>query len=231
MRRKDICLISPPTRSNAQIIPIALIYLAGWLERTGMDVDVIDIKTSPYKVIGKKEESEIINRIVNRIISNSPYLVGLTSFTSEYNSVIHLAKAIKDRIDVKIVVGGVHASLRPEDFIYKNSPIDIAVIGEGEETLTELVHSIKDAFSLERVDGIGFLKDDTIFLTNSRKLIGDISSLPLPSYSKLGMDYYLRSTRYIIRYLYTSGVHVLTSRGCPFSCTFCAAKIYGDRPL
>ncbi|OIO80399.1 MAG: hypothetical protein AUJ89_03340 [Candidatus Omnitrophica bacterium CG1_02_43_210] len=224
MIKKDICLVSPPTRGNVKTVPIALIYLAGWLSKEGIDVDIIDIKINSYKGIDAKNESEIVDKIIRNLDSLKPHVVGLTAFTSEYNNVINLAKSIKDKINTKIVVGGVHASLRPEDFIYDNSPVDIAVIGEGERTLSEVVNNVKNNQALETIDGICFLKEGNAHCTNPRKLIENLGDLSLPLYSKLNMDYYLKVERHIIRYLYTSGVHILTSRGCPFNCTFCAAK-------
>jgi len=157
MIKKDICLVSPPTRGNVKTVPIALIYLAGWLSKEGIDVDIIDIKTNSYKGIDAKKESEIVDKIIRNLDSLKPHVVGLTAFTSEYNNVINLAKSIKDKINTKIVVGGVHASLRPEDFIYDNSPVDIAVIGEGERTLSEVVNNVKNNQALATIDGICFL--------------------------------------------------------------------------
>jgi len=224
MKKKNICLISPPKRSNVQIIPIALIYLSAWLEKKGIDVEIIDIKSNLYKIFDKAEESRIIQEIIRRVSMNNPSFIGITCFTSEYNSVMRLAQAIRNNVKVKIIIGGVHPTLRPEDFIYKNSPVDFVVIGEGEETLSELIHQTEDSTYLKNIKGIAFLENGNICITPARRLIGVLDELPMPSYNKIDMNYYLKITRLVIRYLYTCGVHVLTSRGCPFQCTFCAAK-------
>ena len=222
--REKICLISPPTRSNVQVIPIALVYLAAWLEKEGIDTEIIDIKISPFKSPDSITEEKIIQKTVRRISESRTSFVGITCFTSEYNSVMRLAQAIKRHMNVKIVIGGVHSTLRPEDFIYEGSPVDIAVIGEGEETITELVRQYADQALLKNINGIAFLENGIMRMTPARSLIEDLARLPLPSYDKLDMDYYLTMTKYIIRYIFTSGAHILTSRGCPFLCTFCAVK-------
>ena len=224
MKQKSICLISPPKRSNVQIIPIALIYLSAWLEKSGINADIIDIKNNPNGVFDRNEEDRITRKIIERLCIEKPYFVGITCFTSEYNSVMRLARSIRDNVDTKIIVGGVHPTLRPADFIYKDSPVDFAVIGEGEETITELVNRAENADTMKDVKGIAFLEGDNIYLTPPRELIDDLGKLPMPAYDKLDMAYYLKMTKYVIRYMYTSGVHILASRGCPFLCTFCAAK-------
>jgi len=224
MKRKSLCLISPPTRSNAQIIPIALVYLSAWLEKSGIETNIIDIKSNPYAAPGRTEEDRITQKIIQRLRAEKPSLAGITCFTSEYNSVMRLAKGIKDNLNTKVIVGGVHPTLRPADFIYKDSPVDFVVIGEGEMTITELVQRGEDPSSLRNVKGIAFFENNDIHFTPPRELIDDLGKLPMPAYDKLDMAYYLKVARYVIRYMYSSGVHILTSRGCPFLCTFCAAK-------
>lgn len=224
MKKKNICLVSPPKRSNAQIIPLALIYLSAWLEKAGIDADIIDVKTSPYKRFDSLEEERVIKKIVRQVIVKNPSFVGISCFTSEYNSVMRLAKTIRENIKTKIILGGVHPTLRPEDFIYQDSPVDFVVIGEGEETLAEFIQQYDDNIFPNDIKGIAFLENSGVRITPARKSIDDLSRLPIPSYDKLDMEHYLKITREIIRYIYTSGVHILTSRGCPFLCTFCAAK-------
>jgi anaerobic magnesium-protoporphyrin IX monomethyl ester cyclase len=224
MSEQNICLISSPKRSGAQVIPIALVYLSSWLEKAGIKTDIIDIKSNPYKLFDTSEECRITQEITRRIRIRNPSFVGISCFTPEYNSVMRLARTIKDNSNAKIVVGGVHPTLCPGDFIYKNSPVDFAVMGEGEVTITELVRSSLDNASLKDIRGIAFLENGNMHVTPPRELIDDLGKLPMPSYDKLDMNYYLTVTRFIIRYMYTSGVHILTSRGCPYLCTFCAAK-------
>lgn len=224
MKKINVCLISPHKRSNVQIMPISLIYLAAWMEKKGIHADIIDIKTSPYKITDSQEEDRVINKIIEQVNIKRPFLIGITCFTSEYNSVILLAASIKKSVNIKIIVGGTHATLSPEDFIYKGSPVDFVAIGEGQETLAELIFNLSDSNTPEKVNGIAFLQDSDVYKTPPRAMIEDLDELPMPSYHKLDMEYYTSISRCIIRYLYTSGVHILTSFGCPFDCTFCAAK-------
>jgi len=224
MEKNNICLVVPPKRSATQVIPIAPVYLSAWLERSGIETDIVDVKTSPHDAFGRRDDQGLDREIIRRICLKSPSIVGITCFSSEFNSVMRLAKGIKENIDTRIVVGGVHPTLKPDDFIYEGSPVDFVVMGEGEETLTELVRQHRDAGSLKGIRGIAFLENGNMRITGPRELISDLGSLPMPSYDKLDMDFYLRVTKNVIRYLYTSGVHILASRGCPFLCTFCAAK-------
>lgn len=223
MKDAVIVLIAPPSRSNSQILPIALIYLAGFLESKGKNVFIVDVKRDPFGPSDEDSIAKVTEQIIREAVSYRPSLVGLTCFSADYRSVITIAGLIKAQIGAKIVVGGVHPTLKPEDFIYPASPVDFVVIGEGEEAINELADSLGLNSAIKNVRGLAFLERDKVILTQPRETM-DLSVLPMPAYHKINMEYYLKISRVIIRYLYISGAHIFTSRGCPFSCTFCANR-------
>jgi radical SAM superfamily enzyme YgiQ (UPF0313 family) len=224
--KKDIIFVSSPKNANSRVLPFFYLYLSAWLDKEGINSDIIDIKSDKFfkSPVNNHEENSIINKIIRQLKLCSPLAIGLSCFTPEYNTVMNLAKRIKNTINTKIIVGNAHATIMPEDFIYPGSPIDFAVIGEGEITLTELIQAIKNDQSFDRVKGIAFLKEGTCYLTPPRPLIRDLSKLPLPTYHKVNMGYYLKPNIMLIRNLFLSGVHIYTGRGCPYKCTFCAAN-------
>jgi len=226
MKNHEIVLVSPPSRANTQYLPLAYIYLAGWLKEKSYPVHILDIKENPYKRQTSSDEDRIIEKIVDELEKMAPRLVGIGAFTSDYRSLLKLTTRIKSRLKTRIVVGGVHATLRPEDFIYHGSPVDIAVIGEGEETLTELAEiALNDQWpDIEKIKGILYAAGSEIKRTDPRPVISDLAVLPRPAYELINMDYYTRTSRGVIRPLYLSGTHITTSRGCPFQCTFCANR-------
>ncbi len=226
MKRPVISLISPPPRANSRQIPSALIYLAAWLDREGISNDIIDkkIQRDPFVSIGMADIEQISNEIIDQIRDNGPMFVGLPCYTTEYTAVMSLVKRIKEQCDVKIIIGGLHAALKHEDFLFENSPVDFVVIGEGEITLSELIKACVQGLPLENINGIAFRKGNEIIKTQSRERIVDLGILPQPAYRKIDMDYYLQPTRYVVRLLLLSGLHIFTTRGCPNQCTFCANK-------
>lgn len=234
-KKPVVALVSPPTRSNSRHIPIALICLAAWLDKEGVENVIIDtkIQRDPFVSMGIKDIEKLSDEIVDRIRDLKPAFVGLPCYTTEYTAVMPLAKRIKERCDTKIIVGGLHASLKHEDFLFEESPVDFVVMGEGEITLSELVKACLEGKPPENVDGIAFRKGKDVIRTGDRKRISDLAVLPRPAYHKIDMEYYLKPTRYVIRLLLLSGLHIFTTRGCPNQCTFCAnrARLVTYRPV
>ena len=154
----DICLVSTATRAQGRRPPLALMMLAAYLEKKGLKSEIIDVKTNNMVPVTKKEENEINNQIIQLVKECSPIIVGITAYCHEINEVITLAKRIKKKFNnIKIIAGGVQVTLYPESLIFKGSPIDIVVFGEGEETLAELGKKIKEGISCEDTLGIAFL--------------------------------------------------------------------------
>ena len=144
---KKICFLSPPSRSiNHYRPPVALLYLAGYLEKYGFETDIIDITLA--KQVRDKNFSQNIKKYLRQIEKETirqveqlcPGIVGITCYTPEYFEVLSLAQKIKKfNQEIQIVVGGIHPTFYPQDFIFKGSPFDFAVLGEGEVTLLDLL--------------------------------------------------------------------------------------------
>ena len=137
----DICFVSPAQRAyNHHRPPLALMFLAAYLEKLGINTKIID-PIAKYKV--SVEVKRVIEyKIIEEVTKFAPLIVGISCYTPEFNDVLELASKIKKNINTRIVIGGVHPTLRPEDFFFKDSPVDFVVIGEGENTLAELTQAI-----------------------------------------------------------------------------------------
>ena len=223
----DVCLVSPPSRVTSQVVPHALMCLIGWVEERGYVTDLVDVKRSPHARPDAKGHKQVMQEIVERAVASKARMIGFTAFTSDLIDVIELARMIRKRSDAKIIVGGVHAGLAPQGFFaFEDSPIDIVVVGEGEETLTELLEAQREgSLALESIDGLLYRENGRVIHTSPRQALASLDRMPLPPYHKLDMKYYLRPQRNVLRYVLLSGVHVFTARGCPYACTFCANRM------
>ena len=222
MCKADVILVSPPSRAKSPRPPLGLMYLSSYLEKEGITAEIVDIKSCRYE--------EISDKIIESIKKASPIVVGITCLSTELEEVISLSKEIKKRIDCYVVIGGIHPTVSPQDFLGSTSPIDFVVIGEGELTLTELLKTIKNEQDLWNVPGIAWFNGGRIVRTESRLPINNLDELPFPAFKKVPMEYYTSPNIYAVRGILLSAFFIFTSRGCPFRCKFCSNKsVFGRR--
>lgn len=231
---RTVCLVSPPSRSfNHFRPPLALIYLAGYLEKNGIKTEVVDIALENQlrnnNLQFQKENiiNQIQKKIINKIKAIRPFIVGITSYSPEYYEVLNLAKQIKKiNKNIFIVVGGVHPTLNPKDFIFEKSAIDFAVLGEGEITLADLVRNIENRKKWPKIKSIAYFDriSNKVIITSPRPLCRNLDDLAFPAYHKINMEYYTSANPYAIRGVFSRSAYLLSSRGCPSSCTFCVSK-------
>lgn len=118
---------------------------------------------------------------------------------------------------VRIIVGGVHVSVMFEQIV-QAYPEVIAVRGEGEITISQLVHCLEHDGSPDEVDGIAFNRSGEVVITKPRQLLKELDSLPFPRHETFFDN---EPTRTI--------AHMITTRGCPFDCSFCCLKVISQR--
>jgi anaerobic magnesium-protoporphyrin IX monomethyl ester cyclase len=222
-----IILIQPPlssaelfargSRNSASIIPpLGLAYIAAYLKAHGHSCYIID----------GIAESWSIEKIVSK--SKSYDVVGITVVSSYALRALELISAIKSEVGTPpVIVGGPHVTALPESMIHRGA--DFAVVGEGEQTMFELVEwlgGVKSRAALREIRGIGFLEDGRYFYTGRRPGLDPLDQVPLPDRSLLPMHFYRSS---IARANAQPSHSLLTSRGCPGVCSFCSKLTFGTR--
>ena len=141
-----------------------------------------------------------------------------------------LASEIKKSLDIPVIVGGVHISTLPSCL----GDFDLGVIGEGEETMLELMriferHNRFPKEELIKTDGIVFKEDDgRLNITKRRELIESLDSIPFPDRSFLNKKHFEPKWRPILQEK-TGHMDILTSRGCPYRCVFCSTSLFWQR--
>jgi len=199
--------------------PLGLCYLSSYIKSKlpSVQTSLIELKVGESPRVA-----------ASKVLQSKPDVVGITTYTVGYYDIIRLCEAIKSaRPDVQIWLGGPHITSLPSTLpLYA----DLAVIGEGEETLLELcqqweVNGLVPPDSLPTIRGICYRKDGTITLTERRELIRNIDSIPPPDLSILDMKWYTKSKKFLVMKGYFKGFVILTSRGCPYDCRFCQAAV------
>lgn len=131
----------------------------------------------------------------------------------------NIAKEIKECFPKpKIIFGGSHPSSDINGVLEKNF-VDCVVFGEGELTLAELLDNKKP----DEIKGLAFKQDGKIKINPPRELIADLDALPMPAYDLLKMDRYPNHPLSIE----SPSISIMTSRGCPFGCTYCSKVVFG----
>lgn len=216
--------------------PLGLGYLGAILETRGIEVKIVDalvegwhnrtlIDTSTIRVGLSFEQIEIIIR------DFSPDIVGVNSlFTRQRKNAHRIYEAVK-KIDKDIITitGGAHPTAMPE-LVMEDKNLDYLVLGEGEQTLVELIQVIEGKADISTIDGIGFRDNGGIRINQKTRFIEDLDSLPFPARHLLSMDKYfgLKASHGERRHNRFSPI--ITSRGCAARCTFCTAyKVWGRK--
>jgi radical SAM superfamily enzyme YgiQ (UPF0313 family) len=146
--------------------------------------------------------------------------VGFTATTPLFPNALKIAKICKRLFpDVKIIFGGVHPSVMPDEVLSYDF-VDYVVIDEGEETTKELL----DGKDPSEIRGLCYKKDKKIVHNESRHLIKDLDSIPIPAYHLLPMDKYKPA---LGNYKRLPAMSIFATRGCPGRCTFCHRAFRG----
>ncbi len=190
--------------------PLGILYVAAYAEKhSGHKIELLDALAErlSYDNLGQK------------IKEIGPDVVGITTMSFTIIDVLKSIEVIRRELPhVKIVLGGPHVHLYPEETINLKG-VDYLVLGEGELAFKELLDAIERKISMHEVKGIVFKKDGRIINTGPRELIDNLDELPFPArhLTHIGRYYSLMAKR-------TPITTMFTSRGCPYRCIFC------DRP-
>lgn len=203
-----VLLINPPSSYESYVPPPGLSYISAVLKRHNHNVFGLDAASPKVKLS--------IEHLEKAVIDFSPDLIGVSLNLYFTRGGYQLAERLK-RLKIPLVAGGPHVKACPEEVLNHN--FDIALKGEGEESILEILEYIQGKRGIKQIDGIFYKdKNGVIVCNQERRLIPDLDSIPF-------MD---RSLFDIKNYTGTAGEYfwhpVFSSRGCPFQCTFCCVS-------
>ncbi len=209
---RKVLLINPHDTAQTGYTnpPIGLLYLAGTLLEAGVAVEVVD---------GCREGRAAIEAALARFCPDFVGIVCLTPARQKAFEAARIAKAFDPRIQV--VIGGAHATIMPNQILESYPEIDVVVLGEGEQTLVEIVRG--DA--LEGIKGIAYRHEGGIRKTSPRPLVKDLDTIPFPAWHLLDLRRYEARGAGVFRGIDMAQeprVSVIFSRGCKGHCNFCS---------
>ncbi len=226
MRRPVVLLIksrSLASKVSGSTPPLGLLYIAACLRKNlGAEVRIIDAELEP----------DPLRAVRDAVRTRRPDVAGISALTAEAFLAHSLAAAIKaENRGIPVIMGGPHPSSDPE-LALKDLSVDAAVIGEGEETFSELTRLLTEEGaaglskeSLRSVKGLAFRGLQAVEFSAPRPPIQDLDSLPFPAWDlidykrfwKLGSMASIGTRPYLTMF---------TSRGCPYQCVYCH-QIFG----
>lgn len=222
-----IVLVSTPltlggryTEFGGVEFPLAVGYLASYIREFGFDVELLD-----YTPGGYSEEGYI-----ESLKRAKPKVLGFSCTTPTVCNANKLAEIAKKVIpDIFIIIGGPHATAIPERTLVEFPAFDAVCIGEGEETFLEVCEHIKFNKSLNGVMGTAHRAYGKIKVEDRRPLIKNLDKLPFPARDLVDFNRY--KIAHVSRGLsrkFMNIMEIMTSRGCPNNCIFCAGHLnYG----
>jgi|TARA_B100000959_G_scaffold223349_1_gene236691 anaerobic magnesium-protoporphyrin IX monomethyl ester cyclase len=188
---------------------LGLATIAAVARKEGHHVEILDLCWRPYDY----------NLIKERVVQGKPDIVGITATTAGMNQLRDISCLVKN-ISEKILVvgGGAHLSALPMESLCE-SRMDVVCVGEGDYSFTEIC----DGKPLSEINGVYYRYDDEIFNTPLRQPVANLDDLPMPAWDLYDPADYKKISKLIASYPPVATVEF--SRGCVFTCDFCASKV------
>lgn len=212
-----IALVRPNYESHIITPPLGLGYLSSYLKNSGVETVMID---------GLKERLDL-PRLIQRILDVNPDAVGITCLTAFYKEVVTLSRELRKN-KIRTIIGGPHPTFLPYRTLLE-SQADYVVCGEGEIPLLDLARNHFRSNNIRGVYSLENLKDERQEIIKAR-IVENLDALPFPDWEQMNPGDYPRAPHGAVVRGFPVGVMV-TSRGCPYECTFCAAPEFSGRKI
>lgn len=195
-------------------VPLGILYISAWLEKHGIENEVFDSTFQTFELQ------------LSKIRTYQPDVIAIYTNLMTKLNVLRLVNAVKNDAQLKhipVILGGPEVRNHAEKFLTHGA--DLLVVGEGEETMLEVVKAIDEAKAIPlHIDGTAVWHNGALKMNAERKLVRNIDELPFPNRHKVDLHLYLNAWK--ARHGY-SMVSVSTMRGCPYTCKWCSRAVYG----
>jgi len=201
-----------PSNDNSifRFPPLGLGYIAAHLKNKGISVELVDCTFLSFK------------DAVERIRNSHPWIIGIQVMFSMKEKALQMVELLRKDCEL-LVAGGPLPTSNPKEFLQS---FDVVGLGEGEETMLDLVQAVQDGKPLKHVKGIAYKDHGKTIFTAPRDFIGNLDEIPFPAREMFDNQAY--KAYYSRNFGYTT-TSIMTSRGCPFQCDFCSRSVFGNR--
>ncbi len=190
--------------------PLGIASIVAYLNSKGFDASLLDMQAL---LMDERE-------LADKLLDIKPDVVGITAMTTTFPSALRAAKITKKVLpDSKVVLGGVHPTIEPGTTL-ESKYVDFVVRGEGEVVLEQLMTELEKGGNISQIEGLSYKQKGEIIIKSKSPLV-DINLLPMPDYGSFPVNEYIKHNQSLrdIRC-----ISVLATRGCPYTCSFCAVK-------
>ena len=208
-------------RAGRPYPPLATLYAMAFLRKKGYEVCLADLQFGQPEQLRNfitKEKPDIL--VVYDDSFNYLVKMCLTNMREAVFSMLSIAK----EFNLPVVVSSSDATDHKQEYL--NNGAAFLIIGEAEQTLYELLDSITNNTSPESVKGIAYYKSNLLFETSNRNVLKSLDELPMPAWDLIDLEPYrklwLKNAGYF-------SINMVTTRGCPYKCNWCAKPVYGNR--
>jgi len=213
---EKVILVQPENTINeAAYVPLGLISLAAYI-RDYFEVRIMDLRY------------DSLDYFYHLIEELKPMTIGFSILTGScIRQIVTISKEIKrNHPNVKIVVGGIHATFFPKQTLI-NPYIDFVVINEGEEVLLNLLRAIDKDSEFSDISNLGWKdKDGGVNINKNHKDFINMNALPMPAWDLIDVNRYIKS---LSKNENEKVINIYTSKGCPFPCSFCYNLYFNDK--
>jgi len=222
--KQSVLLIEPPYLDlygkskigTKPYFPLGLGYIASSLKAAGHNV----------KILLHTGEPDYLKLVMESIETFTPNMIGFSAMTTNYPNAVEVARNIKIRKNIPIMIGGHHVSAYRDKILKKQDEFDYVIYGEGEDTIVELVDCLaRGQKDLSIIKGLIWRGKDDIRNNAPRPLNANLDKIPFPARELVDLE------RFSTHSHIAGGrsATILTSRGCPFHCIFCSAHLVDGR--
>ncbi len=222
---KKVVFVRPPNfqksgqwkKQGVVRCPLTLCILSAYISENGpYECDILDFE---------EIDPVSIENMARVILRENPKFVCFTTLTPRYPTVIKTAAEIKKiSPETVVVVGGPHVTGVPGHCLFEG--IDYGITGEGEVALLSLLNALNGSAVLDNLPNLVYRKDSVVKVNPCGPFIDNLDSVPMPAWGAMNLDSYVDP-------VYYGGPHLpmLTTRGCPHDCSFCASAVTWKRKV
>lgn len=197
-------------------VPLGILYISAWLEKHQYPNRVFDSTFSSF------------DALCNALLQDRPDVVGIYTNLMTKLNVLRIIRFIKSREELhhtRVVLGGPEVRNHVQNFLTHGA--DFIVLGEGEQTMLELVQWIDEKIDIElpQIDGLAYIDSTGVHQNKERTKLRDLGELPMPNRQKVNLQLYFDAWK---NKHGVSAISVSTMRGCPYSCKWCSRAVYGQ---